>query len=105
MVFCDGCGTNCATFAWDVTFKNEINDSPESIKSITIPTPLILLKDHKKKKNGLFPICLHCPTTNFVAIFDNIGHEGIKNVLDRNGVNYELDTIVQASNLKEDMER
>ena len=56
----------------------------ESIRSAAVPTPILLVKDHKKKdKNDEHPVRLICPATNFVAIFDKIGHKAIQDVLDQ----------------------
>ena len=46
-----------------------------------------------------------CPATNFVAVYDKIGHKAIQNVLNKLGVVYDANTIIQASDLKEELEK
>jgi len=65
-----------------------------------IPSPELLIKDHKARKNGQFPLRLVIPATNFTACFSKVGYLGIKKVLDSHGVNYTRFTIVQASDLR-----
>ena len=76
----------------DIISRDERAAINESIKSAAVPTPILLVKDHKKKdKNNKYPVRLICPATNFVAAFDKIGHKAIQNVL--------------ASDLKEELEK
>ena len=66
-----------------------------------IPTPKLLINDHKQKKNGHFPTCLVIPATNFTATFSKLGYLALKNILDSNNIQYNKYTITQASDLKE----
>jgi len=85
--------------------KNESDAIKESLNSRAVPTPIMLVKDHKDPdEEGKYPKRLVCPATNFVAIFDKIGHKAIKGVLDRNGVVYDSSNIEQASELKATLE-
>ena len=74
----------------------------ESLKTKAIPTPKLLIKYHKKMSNmGKFPTRLVIPATNFSATFAKIGYLGVKNILEKNEINYTKFTIVQASQVKE----
>ena len=44
------------------------------------------------------------PATNFTAAFPKIGYIGIKKIFDKENVNYSRKTIIQASDLKIDLE-
>lgn len=76
----------------------------ESLNSKAIPVPKLLIKDHKKAKDGIFPTRLVVPATNFTAAIPNVGYRGIRNIFDKTGVNYKSKTIIQASHLKEQLE-
>ena len=66
----------------------------------------LLIKDHKKPdKNGDYPSRLVVPAKNFMAGFPHVGQHGIKKILDRNSVYYSRKTIVQASDLKQKLEK
>ena len=70
-----------------------------------IPTPKILVKDHKKPKpNGNFPTRLVVPASNFSACFPKLGYMGIKKLLDDYGVKYGKRNIVQSLDLKKQLE-
>ena len=61
----------------------------ESLKTKSIPTPKLLIKDHKKpNKNGEFPRRLVIPETNFTATFAKFGYLGPKAILNNHQVNY-----------------
>ena len=77
----------------------------QQIKSKAVPTPKLLIKDHKEKDaRGNFPTRLVIPANNFVAAIDQVGYLGIKRIFDKSGINYMAKTIVQASDLKEKLE-
>jgi hypothetical protein len=85
---------------------NEYGYLNETIKSKAIPTPKLLIKDHKDPDiNGVYPTRLIVPATNFAAGFSNIGYRGIRSILDKHKINYSRYTIVQASDVKEKLER
>ena len=46
---------------------------------------------------GEFPTRLVIPATNFSSTFAKIGYLGLKNILEKNEINYTKFTIVQAS--------
>ena len=78
----------------------------ETIDSKAVPTPKLLIKDHKKPDpKGNFPTRLICPASNFTAGFPKIGYIGIKEIFDKEGIIYDNKTIVQASELKEEIEK
>ena len=86
--------------------SDEFNFIQESLTSKAIPQPQLLVKDHKPKNgSGNFPTRLVIPATNFTAAFSKLGYLGIKKVLDEHNVNYNKHTIIQASDLKEKLEK
>ena len=71
-------------------------------RSKAIPTPKLLIKDHKEKKdNGEFPTRLIIPATNFTTGFPRLGYTGIRKIFDQAKIDYKKKTIIQASDLKE----
>eukprot|EP00957_Ditylum_brightwellii_P183404 13970666-Ditylum_brightwellii.AAC.1 len=76
----------------------------ENLGIKAIPEPHLLIKDHKKKKNGHHPTRLVIPMTKFAATFSKIGCLGIKKIFDEEGVNYSIYTIQQASDIKAKLE-
>ena len=60
-----------------------------------LPTPWLLIKNHKPRRNGAYPTRLVVPSSNFTAGFSNLGYRGIKFVLDKFGVNYSKFNIEQ----------
>ena len=60
----------------------------ETINSKAIPAPKLLIKDHKKMKNGHLPTRLIVPATNFIAAFPKTGYLGIKKIFHQAGINY-----------------
>eukprot|EP00957_Ditylum_brightwellii_P140423 10699254-Ditylum_brightwellii.AAC.1 len=75
---------------FDLTLKELLNDDEfgylmENLNVRAIPEPQLLIKDHKKKKNGHYPTRLVIPATNFAATFSKIGYLGIKKIFDDNG--------------------
>ena len=86
--------------------KSEAVHINESLKTKSIPTPKLLIKNHKKpNKNGEFPTRLVIPATNFTATFAKVGYLGLKAILDNHQVNYFKNTITQASQVKEHWEK
>ena len=82
--------------------KKEVGHINESLKIKAIPTPKLLIKDHNKLTSmGEFPTRLVIPATNFSATFAKIGYLGLKNILEKNEINYTKFTIIQASQVKE----
>ena len=79
--------------------------SRQSLATRATLSPKLLIKYHKTiNKKGELPTRLVIPATNFTATSYKIGYLGIKRCLDKGTVNYSLDSIVQASNLKERLE-
>ena len=53
--------------------KIKVGHINESLKTKSIPTPRLLIKDHKNpNKNGKFPTRLAITATNFTATFEKI---------------------------------
>ena len=75
------------------------------VDSKALPTPRLLIKNHKSKVNGEYPTRLVVPASNFTAGFANLGYRGIKHVFDSYGVNCSRFTIAQATELKRKLER
>jgi len=77
----------------------------QTIESKAIPSPKLLIKDHKNPNNeGNFPTRLVVPATNFTSAFPKTGYMGIKRILDYDKLDYMSKTIIQASDLKENLE-
>ena len=75
------------------------------IKSCRVPTPKLLVKDHKKQDpHGNYPTRLVIPASNFVAAIPHLGYKGIKNLLEEFKIPYMSKIIIQASDLKETLE-
>ena len=82
-------------------YKNEVGHLNESLKTIAIPTPKILIKYHTKLTvKGYFPTGLVITATNFSATFAKLGYLGLKNIHENNNINYIRFTIVQESQVK-----
>ena len=63
------------------------------------------LKDHKKSDgNGTFPTRLIALATNFASAFQKIGYIGIKEIFKSEKITDVNKTIIQASDLKEEIE-
>ena len=83
--------------------KNEVGHINESLKTKAIPTPKLLIKDHKKLTSmGEFLTRLVIPETNYSATFEKVGYLGSEKILEKNEINYTKFTIVQASQIKEE---
>jgi len=91
----------------DLLSTNEINYIKSTINKRSVPTVKLLIKDHKKKNDetGRYPSRLVVPAANFTAGYPHVGQRGLKNILDKNKVDYMRKTIKQASQLKEDLEK
>ena len=100
---------NCFSFITELDrylSKNEREFLKEKVNSKAIPQPKILVKDHKKKNsNGSYPTRLVVPATNFTAGFPKIGYLGIKNLFKKHKVEFGQRNIVQASDLKDKLEK
>ena len=61
--------------------KNEVGHINESLKTKSIPTPKLLIKDHKKLTSmGELTTRLVIPETNLSATFAKVGYLGLKNI-------------------------
>jgi GIY-YIG catalytic domain len=89
----------------DILSDKEAEFLHQSINSKAIPSPKLLIKDHKKAdKNGDFQTRLVVPANNFTSAFPKLGYLGIKKILDENNIDYASRTIIQASDLKQKLE-
>jgi hypothetical protein len=89
----------------DVMSEDEYSFVKESLNSKAIPSPKLLIKDHKfVNDDGTYPTRLVVPATNFTSAFSKLGYIGIKKIIDAAGINYSEKTIVQASHLKTQIE-
>ena len=78
----------------------------EGLKGKAIPTPSLLIKDHKKPHDdGTFPTWLIIPADNFTSVFPKLGYKGIKKIFDDREVTYACRTIINAQHLKESLEK
>ena len=84
--------------------KAEFKYIVAALESRAIPTPRLLIKNHKPRRNGEYPTRLVVPATNFTAGFANLGYRGIKALFENHGVTFDRHTIVQASDLKGKLE-
>ena len=63
--------------------KIEVGHVNKLLKTKSIPTPKLLIKDHKNTStNGKFPTRLIIPATNFTVAFPELGYLGLKALLD-----------------------
>ena len=89
----------------DVMSEDEYYFVKSSLDSKAIPSPKLLIKDHKEiNDDGNYPTRLVVPATNFTSAFSKLGYIGIKKIIDKAGINYTKKTIVQASHLKSQIE-
>jgi hypothetical protein len=89
----------------DIMSEDEYSFVREFLNSKAIPSPKLLIKDHKEiNDDGNYPTRLVVPATNFTAAFSKLGYIGIKRILDEAGINYSRKTIIQASHLKTQIE-
>jgi hypothetical protein len=81
--------------------EKEMGFVEEMLDSRAVPTPKLLIKDHKPmNEKGEYMMRLIVPATNFTVLFPKVGSLGIKNIFDQNGIVYSGSTITQASQLK-----
>ena len=75
----------------------------KSLKTKSIPTPKLLIKYNKKlTRKGELPTRLVAPAKHFLDAFEKLGFLGLKNILEKNEINYKQFTIFQASKVKEE---
>ena len=76
----------------------------QQLKSCKVPTPRLLVKDHKQRKeSGTYPCRLVVPADSFISGFTKIGYLTVKEAFLRNNINIETNVIQQASTLKKDL--
>ena len=91
---------------YDFLDEKEYNFLKSTLKTRNIPTPKLIIKDHKKlNEEGDFPSRLIVPANNFTSAFPRLGYLGIRRIFDSNKIKYEINTITQASDLKEELEK
>jgi hypothetical protein len=87
--------------------KGERDFVQESLKSKAIPSPKLLVKDHKKKDKwwGRYPTRLVIPAINFESAFPKeLGYLGVQKIADEEKIDYMKKTIIQASHAKSMLE-
>ena len=85
-----------------IMYKNKVGHINESLRTKYIPTPKLLIKDHNKLTiNGDLPTRLVIPAKHFSSTFAMVGYLGLKNILEKNEINYTIFTIVQASQVNQ----
>jgi hypothetical protein len=81
--------------------EDEYTFMKESINSKSILAPKLLIEDHKETNDDSnYPMRLIVLATNFTSAFSKLGYIGIKRMMDEGEVNYSRKTIIQASDLK-----
>jgi hypothetical protein len=86
--------------------EKEMGFVEEMLDSRAVPTPKLLIKDHKPMNEiGEYVMRLIVPATNFIVAFPKVGYLGIKTIFDQNGIDYSGSTITQASQLKMTLEK
>ena len=67
--------------------SNEFNCIRETMETKSIPTPTLLIKDHKPpEKDGHFSRRIIIPATNFTAGFPKVGYQDICKVFSTNNL-------------------
>ncbi len=85
--------------------KKEVGFLRQYLDSYDIPTPKLLIKDHKPMINGVYPTRLIVPASNFMAAFSKLGYLGLKQIFEDNQIDYAPHGIEQATQLKAKMEK
>ena len=89
-----------------ILLDQEYNYIRSTINKCAVPTIQLLIKDHKKgnNKNGNYFTRLVVPAKNFTAAFPYVGQQGIEKILNRNKIDHSRKSIIQASDLKQQLE-
>ena len=84
----------------------EYNYIKSTISKCAVPTIQLLIKDHKKEsdENGNYFTRLVVPAKNFTAAFPHVGQQGINKIIEKNKIDYSRKSIIQASDLKQQLE-
>ena len=85
--------------------KSEVEFIERWLATRRIPTPRLLIKDHKDRIDGKYPTRLLIPATNFTQCFAKISFLAIKAILGAYNINPMKRTIVQSSHLKMQLEK
>jgi hypothetical protein len=91
----------------DILSENEYYYIRSTINKCNVPIVSLLVKDHKKKKlvhdvGRVHPTRMVTPAKNFTTV---LAQHGVKHILDKHKINYSKKTIIQASDLKEKLEK
>ena len=66
----------------EILSEKELTFLSKTLDSKSIPTPKLIIKDHKNAdKNGDYPSRLIVPANNFTSVFPRLGYLGIKKSL------------------------
>ena len=88
----------------EILSEKELTFLSKTLDSKSIPTPKLIIKDHKDADaNGDYPSRLIVPANNFTSAFPRLGYLGIKRIFDSKEIKYEEKTITQASELKTEL--
>jgi hypothetical protein len=86
--------------------KDEMAFIKEKLISKAVPSPKILVKDHKKPNaDGNYPTCLVCPAWTLTSGFPKLGYKAFEKVLMKNKNKFGTRTITQAVDLKLKLEK
>ena len=84
----------------------ELNAITHCLSKRSVPTPFLLLKDHKPASaTGQYPTRLVLPATGFNSMFAKVGYKAIKHIFDMRNVGYGSRTILNAAHLKSRLEQ
>ena len=73
----------------DILSDKEFTFLERNLLTKNIPTPQLIIKDHKKVNEfGEYPSRLIVPANNFTSAFPRLGYLGIKRILDLHKINY-----------------
>ena len=82
--------------------KSEFSFMIGSVKAREVPTPYILIKDHKAiDENGCYPTRFIVPCNNYLSCFSRLGYVAIKGIFDKNSVKYSQFNILNSYKLVE----
>jgi hypothetical protein len=83
------------------SLKNLSSLKQSLLKSKSIPSPKLLIKDHQPLDAwGVYPTHLVIPATDFTSAYPKMGYLGIKRIFDEAKIDYSKKTIVQALTVK-----
>ena len=88
----------------DLLSIQEMGHISNKILSAGVPSPRLLVKDHKEKKHGKYPTRLVVPVTNFTSGFPHVGMQGIKGIFEEQKIEFEERTTLNIDELVTDLD-